>query len=415
MKRGIRVLSAVAAVLALSWLPAAAVCPFSSPILQGGAVGGAANEGEIITAAPLGGHWWEAGFGDPAIPAGNDSAGLGVDLPAADAVWVSRTTARGFPAISWDWTNGGSDGCLSGGAGTGIMVAYLIDGGDDYAIVAVDPSALSPIPAHDFDDLVTGQGPNGNDVTLRDRTGSVKPFVTALAIIDDFSILADVGPAVAGVNYLTDAGGPYAGVVNTGGMSLLHRIPGGGGETPIPGCPENAGCNGVVLPRSREVCWDPGGSAAVAVGQQGADVNACNGGMFAGLPCPDFEAFCITGVGQCEISPGPVTPYGPPIPGGCILIAGPTVSPTAITHATKSRGFTVFTWQVDEFGVSQYNVVDTTRGGRRLVNQMPIQATGGNGSLEEYSFAATGRDTKGGKTFVLEMHLTDGRIIDTDF
>ena len=67
-----------------------------------------------------------------------------------------------------------------------------------------------------------------------------------------------------------------------------------------------------------------------------------------------------------------------------------------------------FSWEATQFTVSHYNLMDVTRGDRRI-NQDPIARVGNNdGTTVHYTYAAAGGQVRGGKRFELEMVLTNG-------
>lgn len=318
MRRARRVFFSLAIVLLIAWLaypsPGWAVCSFSVPVAQGGALG--RPPGFILTVNPgdpVAGFWWELGMGDPALGAGNDLGSTEVAVPpASDALWITR--AFGGPALSWNWTNAGTDGCISDGTTAGVMIAYLIDGGDHYVIAAVD-AVSTPVLAHDFDTVITGVGPNGNDLPMVSRTDGVAPQLSSQAgDPGSGDICADVAAAIAGVNVFYDAGGPYPGVVDTSNLSLVHRIPGGGDETPL-SCDPETGCTDVCWSPARELCWQ-GDAGAIAT--EVVIGGTCFGGILHGFPCdPDDPASnCVAFGGICVPELDRVF-FGPALPGGC--------------------------------------------------------------------------------------------------
>lgn len=215
--RRLLALSAALSLLPFLPSPAPATCPFSSFIAQGGILGLPPGVIRAPVGVSVGGFWWELGSGDPRDGFGNDGNSAVTGYPVtAEAPWIDRS--GGPPTVRWDWANGGVDGCLSGGAGTGVMVFYLLDSDDNYAVAAVS-GASSPAPSHDLDRLITGEGPNGNDVVLRPRTGGISPVLSNVTIAGN-DVIADVAPAIEGMNVFFDAGGPYVDVVATEDLTL---------------------------------------------------------------------------------------------------------------------------------------------------------------------------------------------------
>jgi hypothetical protein len=385
--------------------PVLANCPFQLPLVQGGDSGSPA--GFILSAGPdVNGAFWELGFGDPADGVGNDSNSLISGFPAftsptPDFRWIKLDAASNNYKVNYNWFNNGVDGCISGGSGTivtTVMVYYIVETGGNYAIAALQGTADFGPAQNNLDLLVTGVGPNNNDVPLAPK--SVAPQLANVTINDDTTITADVLPAAAGVNIFYDAGGPYAGVIDTKDLTLDQ----------VPSCDPLAGCNGVTLNRDANVCWT---GDVVAIASEAAGAAVCVGGVLDGYACdPNNPAdACLAFTGTCPPGPSVVTPFGPPIPGGCTAIGGPLVSDTAVFHATKSKGFTVFTWNATEFAVSHYNIIDVTRG-ERQVNEQPIARLSNNdGTPTSYEFVASGKDIRGGKTFELEMVRTDGQTV----
>ena len=409
MRRAIKVLSVLATVCAMAWAasPSWASCPFSLPMLQGGRTG--LPPGALVNAGAtdVNGFFWELGFGDPADGLGNDGDSTITGHPAftqASALlqWIKGAPAA--PLVDYDWFNSGVDNCISGGAASivsTVLVYYIIDSNEDYAIAALQGNPL-PIPHSNLDDLVTGQGANGNDVVMSSRINGARPVLKNVTIVNDSCLDADVLPGAAGLNIVTDAGGPYAGVVDVNGLALDN---GGTPET----CDPNVGCHLTCINRDANLCW---GGNAEAVAQQSPGASLCVGGMFAGFPCgpvADPSAFCEAFVGVCPPSPPVTLAFGPPITGGCTAIGGPVVDDHAIARASKSRGFTVFSWDATQFAVSHYNLLDVTRGERRVNHDVIVRQGDNDGSVTSYEFVASGKDIRGGKRFELEMVRTDGQ------
>ena len=255
----------------------------------------------------------------------------------------------GTASISWDWGNTGTDGCLSGGPGAGAMVAYVLDEAGNYAILVVSGTS-TPIPAHNFDNIVSGVGPNGNDVTLVSPV--ILPTMFNVVIVDDFFIQVDIGPAngagliddffkgLGGTNIYFDAGGPYPGVVDVSDLELTI------GGIPHP-CDPQTGCGNVLVERDPtidpfgatvDVCWVGTAHALAEPLQLGTcqpTLATCSSDADCGIA--GFDGVCLLapgfsctignpadcfggGAGPCVadvcVAPPPV-PFGPPIPGGC--------------------------------------------------------------------------------------------------
>jgi len=404
MRRAIKVLSVLAVVCAMAWAgsPALATCGFQIPMIQGGLFGDPPGALLNSGATHVNGFFWELGFGDPADGAGNDSNSLVSGWPAftqADPLlrWIKGAPAA--PAVDFDWGNAGVDNCISGGAAnivSTVLVYYVIDSNEDYAIMAAQGTS-TPIAHNSLDLLVTGIGPNGNDVRMGAR--SVAPHVTGQTRVDANCLDGNVGPATDGMFMYSDAGGPYAGVVDTSGLTLMN------GVTPE-ACDPGTGCHLTCIERNANLCWQ---NSAVAIAS--ASPPSC---AFAPTivcdPSDPANAACFGGAaGDCL--PGVTTPFGPSIPGGCQAIGGDTVDDHAIARATKSRGFTVFTWNATQFAVSHYNVLDVTRGERRINHDVITRSGDNDGSVTSYEFVASGKDIRGGKSFVLEMVRTDGQTV----
>lgn len=403
MKRAIKVLSVLAVAAAMAWVasPAWASCPGSIPIAHHGNLAHPNGPGRILSTHPdVNGFFWEVGKGNPADGLGNDGNSNITGYPAftnalALRQWIKGTSNDRF--VSYDWFNFGIDNCVSvpsTSLNTVQQAAYVIDGNDEYAVLVV-AGRLQPVANFDYDAVLTGLGPNSNDVPLVPRT--VAPQLANVSIVDAGCVEADVLPAAAGLNMYTDAGGPYAGVVDVSGLALSN------GGAPA-ACSPATGCHLTCIARNANLCW--GGNTIVAASQsapscQFAPTIACT---------PGDPTACFGGAaGACL--PGVTTPFGPPIVGGCTLIGGDLVDDNAIARATKSKGFTVFTWTATEFAVSHYNILDVTRGERQVNSNAIARKSNNDGTPTSYEFVATGSDIKGGKKFELEMVRTDGQTV----
>ncbi len=302
------------------WSPAAAYCPYSSPISQAGLM--QQPSGTLLLpdpAAALGGFFWELGHGDPADGMGNDADSTlsGFPVGPGDAPWIRRDLVPA--SIDWDWFFYGTDGCLSEGAGSGVMVAYVLDNdpvGPNYALLAVAGSS-TPAPGHDFDRINTAGGASGNFVSLQPLV--LIPRVTQVTPVDASTVSVDVEAALASVNVQDDLGGsgPYPDLVDLSGVtSLLHRLSGGGDETVVAGCVQ-VGCTGITMPAGRELCWE---GSAVAVGHLVPGASTCEGSELHGFTClPDYpDDACVLLGGICVTAPSVPVAMGPAIPGGCI-------------------------------------------------------------------------------------------------
>ena len=128
----------------------------------------------------------------------------------------------------------------------------------------------------------------------------------------------------------------------------------------------------------------------------------CAGGALA--PC-NTDSVCVA-------PPDVLVPFGPPIPDGCVLIAGPTVSDRVLETAAAANGrFLTISFSVIQFTVQEYNIVSTKKGERLLKN---IARKGGNnGQIEDYTVILSRGDLKGSKTSDLFIDLirTDGTVI----
>lgn len=308
------------------------------------------------------------------------------------------------PQVDYDWFNSGVEGCISGGStaiATTVLVYYIIDSNEDYAIAALQ-GTNTPFPHNSLDLLVTGVGPNGNDVPMGPR--EVAPGLTNVTQVDCSCFDADVSPATAGMNLYFDAGGPYEGVVDVNGLSLSNN---GSPET----CDPTTGCHLSCVQRETNLCWE--GNVLVVASQVPGD-STCVGGGLDGFPCgpvDDPNDFCAALGGVCPPVPPATTPFGPPIAGSCTFVPGCNVDNHAVARATKNRGFTIFQWEATQFGVSHYNLYDVTRRERRINHDVIARRGNNDGSVTSYEFVATGADIRGGKRFELEMVRTDGEKI----
>lgn len=319
--------------------PAQASCPFSSPIQEGGLLVG--QGGHLITApgASVGGFFWELGLGHPVDGQGNDGEQAIVGLPSGiDAPWLRRDVTPG-PTIDWDWETSGTDGCLSGGAGSGVMAFYLLDDSSprNYALLVVSgATSVNGTSAHDLDTIQEAWGLFGNLVPL-DR--GVLPRIVVTAEIDDETVRGDIAPLVSpaatfGLNLFTNQGLglSYDDLVETSNAFLIERFAGGGDETLIPGCPADTGCVGTTLRRGSEYCWEgvvnvlSGGGTCVLTGNACISDADCGFCEFApSLSCQGMPTDCFGGAAgmcvpdTCDLS----ATYGPPIPvgGRCVRIA----------------------------------------------------------------------------------------------
>ncbi len=401
MKRAIKGFVVMAAVVAMVGAsPALARCLFGSPIFQGGQGGGA--PGGIVSATDgvtggIVGLFWSIGSGDPADGAGNDQ-GLRDDRDGfVDGDIILRDAA--LPRVSFDWFNTDVDGCLTDAAvdapGDGAMAIFLLDDAGDYGVMAVTGVDLgSDAARHDFDDINSGIGANANDIEL--VALSLAPVLSNVVIVDSSSITADIAPASAGINFHDDGNGPYD-LFDTSSISGA--------------CPTDGGCSGITITRDADLCYT--GDAEV-VGSLVPGAQACDcGGIMACLNyCGGLCGGCCTNTGGTCVSDPPTVLSMATIPGGCVTIGGPVVDDHAFFRAAvKQKGFTVFSWDATQFAVSHWNILDVTKGERRI-NQDVIARKGGNdGSTVTYEFVATGRDVRGGKSFELELIRTDGQSI----
>lgn len=306
--------------VASPWSTIVGFCPFSSPIAQADPM--QQPSGTLVLpdpAAAVGGFFWELGHGDPADGLGNDADSTLSGFPVGpdDAPWIRRDLV---PAgLDWDWFFYGTDGCLSGGSGTGVMVAYVLDNATDrpnYALLAV-AGTTAPVPGHYFDDINTAGGSSGHFVLLQPLL--LIPRVTQMTLVDPGTLSVDVAGAMASVNVHDDlaGSGPYPGLVDlTAVTALIHRLPGGGDETAVPGCVPS-GCTGITLPVGRELCWE---GSAMAVGHQVPGESICEGGVLDGFSClPDNpDDGCAPLGGTCVTAPSVSVAMGPAIPGGCV-------------------------------------------------------------------------------------------------
>ncbi len=409
MKRAFKTFSSMVAVCAMVWSasPVRGACGFNIPMLQGGRA--TAPGGVLLNnqATHVNGFFWELGFGDPVDGAGNDCLSSFCGYPAFTRALVGEQWIKGAPGaplVSYDWRSAGTDGCISDGAvaiQSTVYAHYIIDSNDDYAI-AVLQGVFDGIPLVNLDLLVTGVGPNGNDVPMGPL--EVAPLLTNATAVDCSCVEADIAPATAGMNLYFDAGGPYAGVVDVNGLSLSNA---GSPEA----CDPNTGCHLSCIQREANLCWE---GNALAVASQAPGDSTCVGGTLDGFPCgpvDDPNDFCATLGGVCPPVPPATTPFGPPIPGSCTFVPGCNVDDHAVARATKSHGFTIFQWEATQFGVSHYNLYDVTRGDRRINHDVIALRGKNDGSVTSYEFVATGADIRGGKRFELELVRTDGQKI----
>ena len=302
-------------ILAMVWVvsPAWANCPFSLPMLQGGDTG--LPPGALLTAAAdVNGFFWELGFGDPEDGLGNDGNSLVTGYPAFTHAIPSLRWIKGVSGareVDYDWANNGVDNCISGGPSaiaSTVLVYYILDSNDNYALAALQGTS-TPVAHNTLDLLVTGVGANGNDVPLVSLTAGVRAVLSNVVIVDSETMMADVAPAVEGINLFFDAAGPYDGIVSTEGMTLWS----GGVQS---ACDPTTGCDGVLLGRGSTAVWD--GFAQVIAYQSEGPV-FCEGGVLDGSPCgsvDDPSGFCALQGGVCPPAPVVTTPFGPPILGG---------------------------------------------------------------------------------------------------
>ena len=381
--------------------PAWASCAFSLPMLQGGDTGLPA--GVIASSAPeVNGFFWELGFGDPADGAGNDGNSLITGFPAfmhPDPLlrWI-KGSSRNWE-VDYDWFSPGVDDCISGGSpavASTVLVFYILDSFGDYAIAALQGTSV-PFAHYNLDLLVSGLGLNFNDVFMAKR--ELRPHVRFASNVSD---ICTRGEVASPLNLYFDAGGPYEGILDLTGLTLTN---GGSPED----CDPAIGCLLDCMVRDASLCWE--GEVQVVASQTEGTSN-CAGGSLDGFPCgpvADPNGFCEMFGGTCPPPPPIIVPFGPPIPGGCLFIGGPTVDDHAIARAIKNRGFTIFRWEATQFAVSHFHLYDVTRGERRI-NHDAIGRQGNNdGSVASYEFVAAGTDIRGGKRFELELVRTDGQ------
>lgn len=389
MKRGMKVLFAVGAVLALASSPGWSVCPFSFPIFDGG------NSGQLpatyitdVTGIAQG-SFFAQGQGQTAVGAGNDSGSI------IAAPFEQRP--EGWAFVS-DWGNAGVDGCpngasTAGGAVDAATVAFVTDDGGNYVVIGVT-HGTAPVPSADFDLIPTNQAMEPQALT---------PAINILSIGVD-SVVADVLPAAASVNCYDDGSGicndPNTILVDVTGLTA------GAAGAAVPGC-DAAGCAGVTLARGQDYCWD--GSATVA-GQVIPGAGFCS---IAPLACTtDAECAAFT-LGTCIISPPTIESFGS-VPTGCVLIADNTVADQALnTVVERSQGHKVFSWDVNEFNVSEMQVVGVGRRGERVLNDTPIFARANDGSLQSYQALIPNGTIKGDKEFTIRVIGNDGTVKDT--
>ena len=415
MKRGMKVLFALAVVLAVAGSPTWASCPFGSAIAQGGAGG---LPPTFITGATgsVGGLWWEVGHGDPVVGPGNDSGLTELLAPAAiDAVWIDRALIGTpvTPVIRWDWTSGGSDGCLSGGSATGQMAVYVFDSIFNYAVLAVTGTAAG-LGGHDFDN--TGQNAALEAPLL------VPAMNVNLALLTPTTAVVDVLPAIAAVNCFDDGvPGPVsgvppcqdAGIIDTGTELRADSTAGpqigcfGDGAGDALGTP-SGGCSNLLVDRGRNYCWDTPAQPTGAPGSVGPSV--CSIAPLACVTDADCIAFTL---GVCL--PGAVVPglpMGPPINPGCIFIESALLSNKAIDAvAGNAKGFMKFQWDVNEFDVSHMQVLGTSRGERVLGD--PIFARANDGSLQSYEALIPRGQVRFDRSFTIRVIANDGTEKDT--
>lgn len=399
MKRGMKVLLAVSAVLALASSPGWSVCPFSFPIFQGGASGQNPPTYLVGGVAPYTGQFFAQGQGVAAIGAGNDSGEIAenpICIPgqvrcpfiSTDAIFLS------------DWGNGGVDGCPNGASTAGgavtdaATVGFFTDGSGQYVVVGAAHWS-QPFASVDMDNIGVDQ--------------AFEPLALAPAInilsISPTEVVADVLPAGDAVNCYDDGSGictdPETIVVDPG--TILTQ---GSGGPAVPGC-EAAGCSGVTLARGQEYCWD--GSVEVA-GQVIPGAGVCS---VVPLACTSDQTCIDFGIGVCNLSPPTVESFGTVTP-GCVLIADTTVADQAInTVAGRSQGHVLFTWDVNEFNVAQMQVIAVGRRGERQVNDTPIFARANDGSLQSYEALIPNGNIKGDKEFKIRVIGNDGTVKDS--
>jgi hypothetical protein len=394
MKRGMKVLLAVGAVLALASSPGWSNCSFSFPIFQGGFSG--QNPATFMTGgvAPYSGDYWQQGFGQVADGAGIDSGTV------LAQVFFDQAGDGGY--IRNDWGNAGVDGCpnSAGSAGDAVpgasTVAFVNDSAGNYVVIGAAHWA-QPVPSVDMDNIGQDQPfePQFLTPAINIDLGSITPT----------TVVADVLPAAASVNCYDDGSGicsdPATIVVDEG--TILTE---GSGGPAVPGC-EAGGCSGVTLNRGQQYCWDGGATVA---GQVIPGSGLCS---VAPLPCTD-SAYCAgLTLGVCNISPPTVEAFGAVEP-GCVLIADTTVADQAInTVAGRSKGHVLFTWDVNEFGVAQMQVIAVGRHGERQLNEQPIFARANDGSLQSYEALIPNGNIKGDKEFKIRVIGNDGTVKDT--
>jgi hypothetical protein len=324
--------------------------------------------------------------------------------PLVGEQWIKG--APGAPLVNYDWRSPGADGCITGGAPNTLNTAfahYIIDSDDLYAVAVLSATAAA-VDFVNLDNLSTGVGPNGNDVTLVPLNGNA-PQLTEVTVLSDACAEGTVLPAACGVNAFSDLTGcdPYS-VIDVNLLTLLND---GVPET----CDPNTGCTLSCIKRDKDLCWD-GNTLVIGTSLPGSSI--CQGGGFAGFPCTpgDLGEPCLSLGGVCPDAPPTITAMGPPIIGDCTEIGGPIVSDSVARQALdRSRGLTTFRWDATQFAVSHFNIIDVTRLDRQ-VNANVIARRGDNdGSVTTYEFVAAGRDVRGGRRFELEMVRTDGETL----
>ncbi len=233
-----------------------------------------------------------------------------------------------------------------------------------------------------------------------------------VVIIDASTIMLDILPASAGFNYFDDGQGPYEPLLTTAGMT-------------IPYCPDDTGCQGALVPRDAEdLCWS--GEAhvigSIEPADQFCDCSPADDPICLawaeGAICDCVEEFfCETYGGTCSGGPPLLRAMGPPIPGGCVTFGGPTgeratlTKDRAVARATKLGAVITFHWEVAQFTVSHYNLLDVAHSDRRI-NHDPIAREGSNdGSTVHYAYVAESAQVRGARRFVLEMVLVTGERI----
>ena len=318
VRRRTTILHALVATLGafLAAPPSGAACPFPSPVQQGGLLG--RPPGFVTGAGPhLGGYLWELGEGDPQDGFGNDgnSAAFGEPL-GADRPFIRRDLGPGA-SVDWDWQNDGTDGCLGEGAGRGTVVVYLLDdeSPQHYAVMVVEGSRR-PVASHDLDRIVSGLGPNGNDVAMIPR--ELVPRIARVRNLGRGLARVDVRPPTTALNCYDDgAGGCESPDLIHAELRLWQRDPATGFEYPLVEC--DGGCEDLVVHWDQDLCWH---GAASLLGDRIPLGDTCVGGLLHGTPC-DADARrdpCAEGLGECRRQYEYVA-MGPPVPGGCYRLS----------------------------------------------------------------------------------------------